>query len=121
MVFSKIEDAINDIKRGKFVIVVDDDIDPSDPNDVIWAVATRCEPAESIDIIKGFASASLDPRISPDMKEQGQFTNSRAILYACKPFEWFSKFPQVNRASEELRQKTAKKFAHILDNISKPK
>ena len=29
---------------NRFIIVVDDDIDPSNMQDVLWAVATRCEP-----------------------------------------------------------------------------
>src|SRR5207253_10626001 len=33
--------------HGRFVIVVDDDIDPFDLDDVLWAVATRCEDRKS--------------------------------------------------------------------------
>src|SRR6202034_3524547 len=46
--------------------VVADDIDPSNLADVMWAVATRCEPAEGIDIVRNAWSSALDPRISPD-------------------------------------------------------
>jgi UbiD family decarboxylase len=33
------------IRNGRFVVVVDDDINPSDIYDVLWAVSTRCDPA----------------------------------------------------------------------------
>src|SRR5260370_21931859 len=37
---------------GRFVVVVDDDIDPTNLFDVLWAMCTRCDPAEDIDIIR---------------------------------------------------------------------
>ena len=36
--------------HGRFVIVVDDDIDPFNLHDVMWALATRCDPETSLDI-----------------------------------------------------------------------
>ena len=30
----------------KWVIVVDEDVDPTDMNDVLWALSTRCHPSE---------------------------------------------------------------------------
>src|SRR6187431_2958518 len=35
---------------GRLVVVVDDDVDPSNLADVMWAITTRCEPSEQIDI-----------------------------------------------------------------------
>jgi UbiD family decarboxylase len=46
----------------KFVILVDEDIDPSNIRDVLWAIATRCRPDESIDVIRDFRGGELDPR-----------------------------------------------------------
>ena len=31
---------------GRFVVVVDEDVDPTDLFDVMWAICTRCDPAE---------------------------------------------------------------------------
>ncbi len=44
----------------KFVIVVDDDIDIRDWSDVMWAVATRMDPARDITIIENTPIDSLD-------------------------------------------------------------
>jgi len=46
---------------NRFVVVVDDDIDPSDMNKVMWAMNTRFEPREGIEILRGCWSTSLDP------------------------------------------------------------
>ncbi|MHB9302853.1 UbiD family decarboxylase [Thermofilum pendens] len=45
----------------KTVVVVDADVDPDDPLDVEWALATRMQPDEDIVIIKGARGSSLDP------------------------------------------------------------
>src|SRR2546430_2504844 len=74
---------------GRYVIVVDDDIDVMDLNDVVWAMSTRSDPVESIDIIKRAWSGPLDPRIPKDRKGH----NSRAIIDATRPFEWRGAVP----------------------------
>jgi UbiD family decarboxylase len=78
---------------ARIVVVVDDDVDPSNLADVMWAVTTRCEPAEGIDIIRNAWSSALDPRISPEAKAKGVTSHSKAIINACRPFSWIDKFP----------------------------
>lgn len=99
--------------HGRFVIVVDEDIDPSNQDDVFWAVSTRCDPALDIEIIRDCWSTPLDPIMSPDKKAKGDFTNSRAIINACRPYHWRKEFPLVNRASNELRNKTLSKWKNL--------
>jgi len=36
---------------GRWVVVVDEDIDPSNIDEVLWAMATRCNPATDIEFI----------------------------------------------------------------------
>ncbi|MGD0079379.1 MAG: UbiD family decarboxylase [Methanoregula sp.] len=45
----------------KHVVVVDEDIDPCDPNDVEYAVATRVSGDRDIMVITGVRGSSLDP------------------------------------------------------------
>jgi len=52
----------------RFVIIVDDDIDPSNIDDVLWALSTRCRPATAINVITEAWSTPLDPRITPDAR-----------------------------------------------------
>lgn len=99
---------------GKFVIVVDDDIDVSNLEELIWAMLTRCDPATSIDIIKNAWSTPLDPRITPEDKAKGNFTNSRALVDACRPYYWRDKFPKVNMPSPETLRRAREKFGHLL-------
>ena len=100
---------------GKYVIVVDEDIDVSNLDELIWAMLTRSDPATSIDIVHNAWSTPLDPRISPDEKAKGNFTNSRAIIDACRPFYWRDKFPVVNAPSPATMKKAREKFGYLLE------
>ena len=92
--------------------MVDEDIDIYNPDDVIWAIATRSEP-ENIDIIRRAWSGPLDPAIP---KERKGF-NSRAIIDATRPYEWRDKFPAVNAVSDELKQTLDQKYAELLKAV----
>ncbi len=95
---------------GRYVIVVDDDIDPSNTDDVIWAMSSRSDPETDIDIIRRCWSGPLDPIIHPSKKG----FNSRAIIDACRPYEWIKEFPQVAESSKEVMDATAKKWGKLL-------
>jgi len=84
---------------ARVVVVVDDDVDPSNLHDVMWAVATRCEPSEQIDILRNAWSSALDPRISPADKLRGITSHSKVIIEACRPFAWLDKFPPTSALS----------------------
>ena len=90
----------------RFVVVVADDVDPATLDEVIWAMCTRCDPAEDIDFIRRHWSGPLDPRLP-----RGVTWNSRAVIDACRPFEMLGEFPPVVRATAELRARVAQKFA----------
>jgi UbiD family decarboxylase len=98
---------------GRYVVVVDEDIDVSDLSELIWAMLTRSDPATSIDIIRNAWSTPLDPRIEPERKAVGDNTNSRAIIDACRPWHWRDKFPRVNLPSPEERRLAQEKFGHL--------
>jgi 4-hydroxy-3-polyprenylbenzoate decarboxylase len=99
---------------GKYVIVVDDDIDVSNLEELIWAMCTRSDPATSIDTIHGAWSTPLDPRLDPEDRARGNFTNSRAIIDACRPFHWRDKFPRVNTLDPDTLKKAREQFGHLV-------
>ena len=72
---------------------MDEDVDPCDLADVMWAIATRCEPAKQVDIIRNAWSSALDPRITPEARERGETSHSKMIIDACKPFGWRDDVP----------------------------
>ena len=98
---------------GRFVVLVDDDIDPANMADVMWAVCTRCDPQTSIEIAANCWSSPIDPRLSPEKRAAGDFTNSRAILDACRPFAWRDKFPKVHSIDPAYRDEIKAKWKEI--------
>ena len=104
---------------GRFVVVVDEDINPRDPEEVLWAIGTRCDPETSITILKACQSSVLDPRIPPDRKKRGDLTSSRGIIDACKPYDWIKQFPATNVASPELRGKVLEKWKELFPEPKK--
>jgi len=99
---------------GKYVVVLDEDVDVSDLEAVIWAMVTRSDPGESIEFIRRAWTSALDPRIPPEEKAKGNTTNSRAIIDATRPWEWRDKFPAVNCPSPEVAKLAREKFGYLL-------
>jgi len=98
---------------GRFVIVVDEDIDPFDFEDVTWAMATRCDPFEDIDTVRKAFSQRLDPLI-PQGTPYERLYNNRAIIDACIPFERRKTFAPVASLSRELRGQIIAKWGDKL-------
>jgi len=100
---------------GRYTIIVDDDVDPYDLEDVMWAVCTRSLPTDT-DIIKKPRGSHSDPMFhrTPETAHLDS-TNPRAIIYAVKPYEWRQDFAAVNIASEDLRKEV---FAKWKDNFN---
>ncbi|RLA78168.1 MAG: UbiD family decarboxylase [Deltaproteobacteria bacterium] len=98
---------------GRYIITVDEDIDPSNWEEVLWAVCTRCDPQRYIDIVPGFLTSPLDPMLPPEKRERRDFTTAKVLINACRPYHWKDRFPPVNRAPDELRERVKAKFPEL--------
>ncbi|MDP2743760.1 MAG: UbiD family decarboxylase [Dehalococcoidia bacterium] len=92
---------------GRYVIVTDEDVDVTNISDILWALTTRSDPERSIDIIRDYRSASLDPIIR---KPAASFSGSCAIINACKPYEWMNEFPRAIAFSPEVVKRVKEKY-----------
>ena len=99
---------------GRLVVVVDEDVDPSDINDVMWAITTRCEPSEQIDIVRDAWSSALDPRIPEEDKRRGVTSHSKAVIEAVKPFPWIDKYPPTSALTQDEARAIADKWGAVL-------
>jgi 4-hydroxy-3-polyprenylbenzoate decarboxylase len=95
---------------GRYAVVVDDDIDVWDMNDILWALCTRVDPVQDIDFIRRCWSGPLDPIVPRDKKG----FSSRAIVDACRPYEWLKDCPHVSGASSDLKKTVLDKFGKYL-------
>jgi 4-hydroxy-3-polyprenylbenzoate decarboxylase len=96
---------------NRFVIVVDEDINPAEMNEVVWALCTRVDAREDIQVLNGCWSTHLDPMSYP---EGLNAFNSRVVIDACKPWARKDSFPAVVRSSKGLDERVKAKFADVL-------
>lgn len=76
----------------KWIVAVDEDVDPTDINQVLWALSTRCNPAEDIEFLKNTWSSPLDPsQYPPQLRPYG----SKALINACKTHRHIQQFPKA--------------------------
>jgi 4-hydroxy-3-polyprenylbenzoate decarboxylase len=100
---------------SKYVIVTDDDVDVTDLEQLLWAMAMRTDPKRSIQFIDGTWDSPADPALPPEKREKGDMTHSVAIIDACKPYHWREKFPPSNTPSPETLAKAREKFGWLLE------
>jgi len=92
---------------SKWIIAVDDDVDPSNINQVLWAMATRCHPAEDIDILRQTWSTWLDPSQNPpDERPYG----SKALINACMEHRYLKTFSKRTRLRRAVYEEVAAKW-----------
>ncbi len=100
---------------SKYIVVVDDDVDATNLEHLLWAMIMRTDPKRSIQFIEGSWDSIADPTLSPEKKAMGDMTHSVAIINACKPFHTRDKFAPSNTPSQEMLKKAKDKFGWLLE------
>jgi 4-hydroxy-3-polyprenylbenzoate decarboxylase len=94
----------------KWIIAVDEDVDPTDFNDVMWALSTRCHPAEDIDTLRNTWSTGLDPS---QFRVEDRPYGSKALINACKPYRYLTQFPPATMLRREVYDRVAARWAEL--------
>ncbi|MFI0423537.1 UbiD family decarboxylase domain-containing protein [Spongiactinospora sp. 9N601] len=68
----------------KLVVFTDDDVDPSCPEDVLWALTTRCNLGVDAITLPGFTPLGMDPSQRPDWSRGGG--EGRTYVDATTPY-----------------------------------
>jgi UbiD family decarboxylase len=103
---------------ANYHVAVDEDIDPTNLQEVMWAMCTRVDATRDVDIIDGTWTSGLDPRLSPAQRASGELTMGRMLVDATKPFAWRDEFPQTNRFRPDQRRAAAEKWRGTLEGLS---
>jgi 4-hydroxy-3-polyprenylbenzoate decarboxylase len=94
----------------KWVIAVDDDVDPTDFNQVMWALSTRCDPCEDIDLLRKTWSTGLDPsKVVVAERPYG----SKALIDACKPHRYLNEFPKRTLLRQPIYAQVARRWQEL--------
>src|SRR4051795_11555933 len=94
----------------KWIIAVDEDVDPTDINDVLWALSTRCHPAEDLDILRNTWSTGLDPsQYPPELRPYG----SKVLINACKPHKHIKQFPHATLLRQSTYERAVARWSEL--------
>jgi len=94
----------------KYVVVVDDDVDPTKLDEVVWAMVTRSRPSESIDILRETWSTYLDPSLNPPEERPW---GSKCLINACKDFRHYNEFSPRTKLSKPVYEQVAAKWQEL--------
>lgn len=95
---------------SKWIIAVDEDVDPSNINEVLWAMSTRCNPVEDIDILRQTWSTWLDPTQNPP--EERPY-GSKALINACKEHRYINQFSKRTKIRRSVYEAVAAKWGRL--------
>jgi len=92
----------------KWIVVVDDDVDPTDIDQVIWAMSTRCDPKDDIDILRNTWSTYLDPTRNPPSERP---YGSKTLINACMEHKYLKVFSKRTRLTKQTYDKVQMKWS----------
>ena len=108
-------------EMGAFTVIVEEDIDPSNLDEVLWAMVTRTRLDRAIQIIPHCHTNNVHPAIPPSEKRATDkavpLTSSRVVIDACRDLSWKEDWYPIARISPELRTKTVEKWKSVLSKF----
>lgn len=93
----------------KWIIAVDDDVDPTDFDEVLWAMSTRCNPADDLDILRKTMSFRADPSLAPEAKPYG----SKVLVDACTPHRHLKQAPVRTMLRKSVYERVAGRWQDL--------
>jgi UbiD family decarboxylase len=95
---------------SKWIVAVDEDVEPSDINQVLWAMATRCNPSEDIDILRQTWSTWLDPTQNPPEERPW---GSKALINACMEHRYKEVFSPRTVLARSVYERVRARWAEL--------
>ena len=115
------------VNKGKYTglpkpthaeIVVEEDIDSSKIDEVLWAMIARTRLERDIHIIPDCHTNNVHPAIPPEEKisegKQTIITSARVVIDACRDLSWKEEWYPIARMSPELRSRIKEKWEALL-------
>ena len=94
----------------KLVVIVDEDIDPSDLGRVWWAIGMRWQPDRGTDMLQRGRCSPIDPSLHMGDKNY----TSRLLIDATIPYEWEEKDrPQIIKLADPVVKRVKERWAEF--------
>jgi len=105
---------------GAYTVVVEEDIDPSNLEQVLWAMVTHSRLDRQIHIIPNCHTNNVNTTIPPEEKMAGNrqkpLTSARVVIDACRDLSWKEDWYPIARVSPELRTELMEKWKSVFDS-----
>jgi 3-polyprenyl-4-hydroxybenzoate decarboxylase len=102
---------------GAYTVVVEDDIDPSNLEQVLWAMVTRCRIERQIQIMTECHTNTVNTTIPLREKRSSDkavpLTQGRIVVDACRDLSWKDDWYPIARVSPELRTRLLNKWHQL--------
>lgn len=111
-------------EMGGYTVVVEEDIDPSNLEQVVWAMVTRCRIEEQVQILTGCHTSYVNPTVA--LKDKAltgkplRLTRGRIVIDACRDLSWKDDWYPIARMTPELRSQVVEKWKTVLQNHGVP-
>ncbi len=92
----------------KNLIVVDEDVDPHDWDQVIWALSTRLNPERGVETLKDMLGTAVDPTMTSEERRSGAYRVSKMILDATQPVNL--PFPEVCSPEPQILKRVQREW-----------
>ncbi len=108
-------------EMGAYTVVVEEDIDPSNLEQVLWAMVTRVRLDKSIHIIPDCHTNNVHPAIPPAEKRSTEkakpLTAARVVIDACRDISWKEDWYPIARISCELKEEIIEKWGPMISQF----
>lgn len=94
----------------KWIVVVDHDVDPTDFNQVLWALSTRVDATEDLEILRNTWSTPLDP---PRFPASERPYGSKVLINACKDYRHYATFPKETRLDRATYDQVCRRWSEL--------
>jgi 4-hydroxy-3-polyprenylbenzoate decarboxylase len=94
----------------KFIIAVDEDVDPTDFDQVVWAMSTRTNPSDDIEVLRNTWSTTLDPAQNPPEK---RIYGSKALINACRDHRHLKTFSKRTMLRKSVYDTVASRWGEM--------
>ena len=93
----------------KWIVAVDEDVDPTNFHELMWALSTRCNPADDLDVLRNTMSFRADPSLAPEAKPYG----SKVLINACTPFKYRNHTPVRTRLRRSVYNQVQQRWDEL--------
>jgi UbiD family decarboxylase len=93
----------------KWIIAVDEDVDPTNFDQVMWALSTRCNPADDLDVLRNTWTFRADSSLPPEARPYG----SKVLINACKPHRYLKQLPVRTLLRRSVYDQVARRWSEL--------